>query len=568
MSFPVVAQEEPEGFDCTQYPGFLKPVIGFAGAVRLGGNTDDVFRCGPAESPTPSTCELFNRVYTSHESACVNAEIAFPGDYLPGAYGPDLQNYISDYFTPPNWSADLGLPGQDWFLLWDHIAEPDSPDCIGFYAGQSDLLIFGESGDPRLFPCTDGSFLVSCVEPGRVSEAKECNPQTGTPVGDIKIIGGIAPVPVPVVDSVYGGCFEDAALSIALHWLPPCAVTSHDGSPDPVMGYRLEAFPDANGNGMPEPPPVCDPGSELFVPLFDIAPVAKTDDAIPDRTGDRFTTSVTLGLADLVAALPVDPAAIEAMSFRLRLLFQDDRDSPLGPGGYDGIINPVLSAASIRSLPLYFEPEICIDADGDEFGLPGDLACPAGGRTDCNDADPAVNPGAQEFLDGIDNDCDGIVDEITVDPVCEIVPSSLNLQSRGTGFSIKTTLTNLENGQILNPAFLSPVHLSRIASPGLGEILLPVPRAATGCDDLTEDGIWENTIDRSVTGTGTMTLRFNQPSDGQCETMDGNRQDLIGLLLDVPDGDTAQVCYRGTYPGMAGPFECCGTVAVTNHGNR
>jgi hypothetical protein len=206
--------------------------------------------------------------------------------------------------------------------------------------------------------------------------------------------------------------------------------------------------------------------------------------------------------------------------------------------------------------------------DGDGFGQPGDLACPAGGWTDCNDADPAINPGAAEFFDGIDNDCDGLVDEVTVEPVCEMIPASINLQSKGAGFSIRTTLTNLENGQILDPAFLPPVHISRIAAPGLGEIVLPVPRAATGCDDFTEDGIWEDIIDRSVTGTGSATLRFNRPSDGQCETMDGNRQDLIALILDIPDGETATVCYRGTYPGMAGPFECCGEVSVTNHGNR
>jgi hypothetical protein len=53
----------------------------------------------------------------------------------------------------------------------------------------------------------------------------------------------------------------------------------------------------------------------------------------------------------------------------------------------------------------------CTDNDGDGYGSPGDASCPNGAAEDCNDADPAVNPGATEnCTDGVDNDCDGQTD--------------------------------------------------------------------------------------------------------------------------------------------------------------
>jgi len=66
------------------------------------------------------------------------------------------------------------------------------------------------------------------------------------------------------------------------------------------------------------------------------------------------------------------------------------------------------------------------DADGDGFGVPDTTttACeqPSGYSaedTDCDDTDATVYPGADEYCNGVDDDCDGLIDNDTVDSSTE-----------------------------------------------------------------------------------------------------------------------------------------------------
>lgn len=73
-----------------------------------------------------------------------------------------------------------------------------------------------------------------------------------------------------------------------------------------------------------------------------------------------------------------------------------------------------------------------MDLDGDGYVEqcdPDELSCEA---EDCDDRDPAVHPGAQEIIgDGLDNDCDGFVDQFPGDDDDDTAP----LDSDSDGFT-------------------------------------------------------------------------------------------------------------------------------------
>jgi hypothetical protein len=94
----------------------------------------------------------------------------------------------------------------------------------------------------------------------------------------------------------------------------------------------------------------------------------------------------------------------------------DDSDRMTHPGGRelcDGIDNDCDGVFDNDMPSTTYYP----DADGDGYGDPGAAveacALPLGYTTDdsdCNDSDPDISPDAPEVCNGVDDDCDGVVD--------------------------------------------------------------------------------------------------------------------------------------------------------------
>lgn len=99
-----------------------------------------------------------------------------------------------------------------------------------------------------------------------------------------------------------------------------------------------------------------------------------------------------------------------------------------GDGQVDGLTTSNCGVGEVcENGTCVAETTYYLDADNDGYGdasnfitagstAPNDYVLD---NTDCDDSDPNINPGAQDIFDGIDNDCDGDIDECTDDSNCD-----------------------------------------------------------------------------------------------------------------------------------------------------
>ncbi len=150
----------------------------------------------------------------------------------------------------------------------------------------------------------------------------------------------------------------------------------------------------------------------IYPPLLDFGPVATDTSA----TASFFLVNegqATLTLEDvttnpaafaLVTALPLTVAT--GAELEVELSFSALDEEPI-----TGTAAVTLDAADLRLEPVVLAANDCehgdaslYDADGDGYGICG---------TDCDDEEETTHPGAEEWYDGVDQDCDGIIDEGT-----------------------------------------------------------------------------------------------------------------------------------------------------------
>jgi len=149
--------------------------------------------------------------------------------------------------------------------------------------------------------------------------------------------------------------------------------------------------------------------------------------------------SRTLLFCSLIAAIACDPVGskddtgtlepgidLDGDGYDSSVDCDDDNPDvhPGAPERCDGVDNDCDGFVDDEDPDLEGDVTAYPDADGDGFGDPdaatGVCEISSGyvaDDTDCDDADAAVNPEAPELCDGIDNDCDGLLDDEDPDTV-------------------------------------------------------------------------------------------------------------------------------------------------------
>ncbi len=137
--------------------------------------------------------------------------------------------YESDMTATGNFPGAMGRYGMPFFVVWDGVISPGSPDHVGYYGAQSQMVNYSEQGDSSRANCSSYPGVGACFEPLSSITSSQ------TLQGGLSSIGGLAPIPVPRARSSGRG-------DLTVEWDQARGYAVADGAPLPLTGYRIYAY--------------------------------------------------------------------------------------------------------------------------------------------------------------------------------------------------------------------------------------------------------------------------------------------------------------------------------------
>ena len=275
-------------------------------------------------------------------------------------------------------------------------------DAGGAEAGQT-YLLFGGAGGWAMgtdLSTADASFWGEAVADNSGTAVAAAGDVNGDGYDDFLISAPRSDAALPDAGQIY------LMLGRATGWIQDIHLSLADASywgemAGDLAGTALDAAGDVNGDGY----------SDLLIgsPYNEEAGFQEGGQAYVVLGSDTLAADVSLADAD--ASFWAESQWSKA-GMALAGLGDTNGD------GYSDLLiaapfNAEAAIAAGQSYVIYGEAPPCSDVDGDGYGYPGTPNCAGGADEDCDDADPAIFPGAAEDpCDGIDSDCDGTVDEL------------------------------------------------------------------------------------------------------------------------------------------------------------